>query len=411
MSLTSISHKSLIQTKRYPTLIRFILNLSILFLCASCASIQDPSSELLPIDDLLNDQAFPKFKLYHIEKADEIFALSTEAKAFVRESVSRARKGDDKIESLMLSIFDHSDLDLTYLSTANTSANDTFLNRSANCLSLSIMTYAMALEAGFTAQFQIVNIPEFWTRRSGFTLLNSHLNLRITRRPEVGIIRPFDNGYVVDFDPQVRSKKFMSSVTDKETVLAMYYNNKGADALLQGDSDLAYAYFREAVLLSKSYSAVWTNLGFLYRKVGFSKLAHKVYRHAIAIDEDNNTAWENLAFLYDRTGDFKAAADIRARLESKRMKNPFYHQMLAQIDEDAGSLDSSVLHYERAIRLDKNQHQFYFGLASVYFKKGKLQQSRRFLQLAKRKAGERKIVNLYANKLDALSNQIETSKQ
>jgi Flp pilus assembly protein TadD len=173
---------------------------------------------------------------------------------------------------------------------------------------------------------------------------------------------------------------------------------------------MAYAYFREAVLLSKEYSAVWTNLGFLYRNAGFSKLAYKAYRQAIAIDEDDNTAWENLAFLYDRTGDLKAAAEIRARLESKRMKNPFYHQMLAQIDEDLGSFDSSVLHYEKAIRLDRNQHQFYFGLASVYFKKGNLLQSQRFLQIAKRKAGKRKIMNVYANKLDALSSLIQTSK-
>jgi len=410
MSYVGIIHQYTIHTKNHSSFIRVIQIFMFLCLCASCASTEQSQLELLPVDRILNDDAFPEFKLYDIEKPEQIFALDDEAKAFVRDSISGGRVGDDISKKLIQRIFDRSDLDLIYESSANTNANDTFKSASANCLSLSIMTYAMAQEAGFLTQFQIVEIPEYWTRRNGYTLISGHVNLKVTLNSEIGLQRLFNSALVVDFDPQARSKNFNTKRTSKQTVIAMFYNNKGADALLQGNSDKAYAYFKEAILISKTHSGSWVNLGFLYRRMGLYELALKAYKQAIAIDEDYSTAWENLAILYDRTGNSEAAADIYARLESKRMQNPFYHQMLAEIDSDKGSYDSSVSHYEQAIRLDSNQHQFYFGLASVYFEMGDFQQSQRYLKLAKKKAGKDKIVGTYVNKLDALSSYIETTK-
>jgi tetratricopeptide (TPR) repeat protein len=410
MSHSNIAHKYPFNTSRLTHFRPVLAIFSFLFLCVGCVSTQQLQTELLPVEHILNDDVFPNFHLYEIEKPAQIFALNDDAKTFVRNSILGARTGDDKVQSLIQHIFDRSDLDLIYETSANTNATDTFNRASANCLSLSIMTYAMAKEAGFSSQFQIIDIPELWTRRDGYTLLNSHVNVKIGAKAEIGKLRLYDIDFEVDFDPQTRSKKFSSKGTNIETVVAMFYNNKGADALLQGNNNLAYAYFREAILSSQEYSGTWVNLGFLYRKQGQYDLALKSYKQAIAIDEDYNTAWENLAFLYDRTGNLKAAADIRTRLESKRMNNPFYHQMLAEIDEDEGSFDSSVSHYKKAIRLDSNQHQFYFGLATIYFKKGEFDQSKHYLKLAQRKAGTRKVASAYVNKLNALSTYIERSE-
>lgn len=402
-----IIHRYPINTKNHLQLMRVILIFAFAFLCTACATTERSKSELQLVDSIFYDDIFPEFKSYEIEQPAQIFALNDAAKAFVRDSISGNPDDDEKLKDLIRSIFDRSNLDLIYESSANTIANDTFKNASANCLSLSIMTYAMAQEAGFSTQFQVIDIPEYWERRSGYTLISGHVNLKINLKPEVAVYRFIDSALVVDFDPQSRSKRFFTKGINKRTVVAMFYNNKGADALLQGNANKAYAYFKEAILTSQTHSGTWVNLGFLYRKMGLYKLAHKAYEQAIAIDEDNNTAWENLALLYDRTGDSKAAADILSRLETKRMKNPFYHQMLAEIDRDEGSYDSSVTHYEKAILLDSSQHQFFFGLASVYFEKGDFYKSQRYLKLAKRKAGRSKVVSTYVSKLDALSTYID----
>ena len=48
---------------------------------------------------------------------------------------------------------------MLYRNSANTTANTTFNNRAANCLSLSIMTYALAEHVGLNATFYEVEIP------------------------------------------------------------------------------------------------------------------------------------------------------------------------------------------------------------------------------------------------------------
>jgi tetratricopeptide (TPR) repeat protein len=96
-------------------------------------------------------------------------------------------------------------------------------------------------------------------------------------------------------------------------------------------------------------------------------------------------------------------------LEEKRNENPFYHQMLAEIDRNNGSLESSIHHYEKAICLNRNQHEFYYGLATVFFEKGDFLRSERLLIMAKKKAGKGKTADSYTNKLVALSRFIASA--
>ncbi|WP_412971171.1 tetratricopeptide repeat protein [Glaciecola sp. MF2-115] len=388
----------------------FILTLAIALFCTGCVSSKQNSVNLVPAKQLLNDAAFTQFDSYAIERPADIFFLDEDALAFIAESTTGLQSDEERIARLIHRIFARSELDLIYEASANTVASETFKNASANCLSLSIMTYAMAKQAGFRTDFQIVDIPEYWTRRAGYSLLNGHINLRIQAKIRNTVKTFYEDSFVVDFDPPSRSNRLSTSYVSEQTVLAMFYNNKGADALLKQNDELAYAYLREAVLADDSYAGAWVNLGLLYRKKGLTDLAMRSYKRAINLDDDYSTAWENLAVLYQQLGDVKAASEINARLEAKRNSNPFYHQMLAEIDRDEGRLDNSILHYEKAIKLNDKQHQLYYGLAAVYFQKGDLASSQRFLKLAKRKAGKSRAADIYLGKLSALSSYISSTE-
>ncbi len=80
---------------------------------------------------------------------------------------------DIQIKALANTIFDHSYLNLLYKNDANTVAEETFSNRAANCLSLTIMTFALADYANFAINFQQVDTPELWVRREGNNLFKS----------------------------------------------------------------------------------------------------------------------------------------------------------------------------------------------------------------------------------------------
>jgi tetratricopeptide (TPR) repeat protein len=379
------------------TLITFIISLSF------CAC-QSTSVYVTPSESLLYDQGFVGFTEIQIESEQDVFTLDDNAKAFVKSTIKPMTNKIDQMEALVRGIFDRSNLNLLYQGDANNTANETFHSRAANCLSMSIMTYAMATEAGFHIDFQEIMIPEFWTRKAGFSLLNGHINLKMFAPHDPSVFMLNLRSFQVDFDPQSSRSGLPRKIVSKQAVLAMFYNNKGADALLRKDYTSAYAYFREALLLDPDFDSGWVNLGILYRLSGYVNQAEKTYQHALGLNSDSLTAWENLAYLYTFTGREGEAEDILAKVESKRNSNPYYHVNLGEQEMEQEHWDQALGHFRRALALDRSKHEVYFGLARAYFEIGELQQSKRYFKQAKNKANNRQDEDKYQHKLDFLRN-------
>jgi hypothetical protein len=136
---------SLKQTRKA---INLSLMLMVLNACQSSPKIE------LSAQDVLYDAGFSHYHQIPIESEQDIFYLDDEAKAFVRDTTNTVGDPISQMEALVHTIFDRSKFNLLYDGTANTVANTTFKNRAANCLSMSIMTYALAQEAGFGVRFQ-----------------------------------------------------------------------------------------------------------------------------------------------------------------------------------------------------------------------------------------------------------------
>ncbi|WP_026376764.1 transglutaminase-like domain-containing protein [Aestuariibacter salexigens] len=381
-----------------------VMGLIGLLLLGGCQSTTEVVNAQQPAPhDTLDDKAFKDYVLYRLETPEQIFALDDDAKAFVKDVIREIDEPSERMEALVDSIFDRSEFNLLYKNAANTTATDTFHNRAANCLSMSIMTYAMAREAGFEVRFQDIKIPEYWTRREGFSLLNGHINLVIYPQDEPNMVRLLNTGLVVDFDPQTTRNHFPKQIARKKTIISMFYNNKGADALLDGSYSKAYAYFREAIKVDPSFDSPFVNLGFLYRLNEHYELAEKAYKQAISIDEDNLTAWENLAMLYEYTGDMQLANQIKERVHHKRDDNPFYHFILGEQELDTGHVEDAIRHYRRALALDSSRHEIYFGMAKAFMALGDEERSRYYIEIAKRRAKTDQDQERYQGKLDLLS--------
>ncbi len=378
-----------------------------LFIIVGCSSTQ--SIQRVETATLLNDDTFPEYQNFHIETEEEVFRLDEEAIQFVRSTVNRIDDPVDRMESLVRNIFDRSKFNLLYMGSANTTAMETFKNRAANCLSMSIMTYSLAKEAGFTVRFQDVLIPEYWTRRDGYSLLNGHVNLQLIPRSSSSVIHLLTNGYEVDFDPQESRKHFQKRYVGKNTVMAMFYNNKGADALLHESYSKAYAYFRQAAMVDPEFTSTWVNMGILYRIHGLYDSAELSYKQALFLDEANLTAWENMAYLYEFTGRHEEARAIESRVDRRRDDNPFYHFIMGEQEFEQGNIELALKHYRDALRLDKSKHEIYFGLAKAYSHMGDVNRSQRYLKKARDKARSGQDQDKYQGKLDLLSRRDDKS--
>lgn len=352
---------------------------------------------------ILFDKGFENFELIRIENESEIFYLQDEAKQFVHQAVNVADEPTEQIKSLVYALFDRKSFNLLYDSNANTVANETFFRKEANCLSLTIMTYALAEEAGFNAQFQNVEIPEYWTRNQGFSFLNGHINLRLIPKSQDYMYATSVKGLLVDFDPLSSRKHLKKRIVNKATVIAMYYNNKGADALVDERFDEAYAYFRAALNIKDSFEPSAVNLGLLYRLKGYFIQAEASYNYALNLNPDNLTAWENLAYLYQTTDRVELANKILHDVEHKRAVNPYYHVNLGEQALESGHYEMALRHFKNALALDKRRHEVYFGLARVYFELDDLGMTQYYLERAKDVSPNPKDEKRYQAKLHFLA--------
>jgi len=192
------------------------------------------------------------------------------------------------------------------------------------------------------------------------------------------------NALQIDFDPYIRQESFAKKIIDKNTVLAMFYNNKGGQALVDKNYVIAYQYFKAATQADRWFSSAWGNLAVLYKLTHNEKISEATYRHAILLDKNNYTALANLAILLREKQVNAEALVIEHKLQRKRNNNPFYHAMLADEAFYKHNYQQAVRHYKKAIQLNNKIHELYFGLAKVYYQMNNIAAARKSMMMALR---------------------------
>jgi tetratricopeptide (TPR) repeat protein len=386
----------------------FLLLTFLIVGCQSQSALESSFNE--KNDNIFLDDAFTGYKNIELETENTVFALDDEMKSMVATKLLPERDTHKKAVKLLRHIFNKNDIDLAYKSGANVIASEAFHNQQANCLSLTIMAYALAKEAGLNVVFQDVKIPEYWVRNGHINMLTGHVNLKVVEEKSPSTLIFLDRSITeIDFDPYVVKKSFPKREITKQRVLAMFYNNKGANALVDRDFIKAYAYLKKAVEVDKNFSSAWGNIGILYRFSGLNDSAIKAYSHALSLNIDNLTAMSNLSLLLHNDGRFDEANTLDAYLIKKRANNPYYYALLADESFYAGHYQLALNHYRKAIKLDNNIHEFYFGLAKVYYMLEEVEKAQRFLKKAIAKNKVNAIEHQYMAKLNVMR-QVEMAK-
>ncbi|MBT1450479.1 tetratricopeptide repeat protein [Glaciecola sp. XM2] len=353
-------------------------------LCLSACQNIHQSPVIIDINTLLLEEPFSGYKEVVIETPSQIFALNAAAETFVTKQLMPIDDQSERMQALVQYIFDRTDFNLLYKTHANTVASETFENRAANCLSLTIMTYALASSAELSVNFQEVVIPEYWTRQDGYSVLNGHINLKFYQKNKLGKFTVASPSIEVDFDPLSPKEHFPARKIDKARVIAMFYNNKAAEALVDKNYVRAFAYLNASLRTDDRFVSSLNNLGILYRIIGNFVQAETTYKTAIRINRDYLQLQENLAYLYASQGRFAEHRKLLEKVEEKRKLNPYYHFNLGQQANDKRKFQQAIKHFREAVALDDDKHEFYFGLATAYAEMGDFTNTRRFLQKAER---------------------------
>jgi Flp pilus assembly protein TadD len=181
---------------------------------------------------------------------------------------------------------------------------------------------------------------------------------------------------VVDFGGLDRDDDRPYAVVDTRAAGAIYHNNRGAQALRDGDVETALVRLESAVHLAPDWPEARVNLGVALRRAGDPRGAYDAYRDALRLDPGNPSALANLAVLYGAQERPEEQAEALRSLSGSRV-TVYALLALAQVEMAAGNLRAARHALRRAWWRDPGLPEVHEALATWHLRSGHLRTARR----------------------------------
>lgn len=350
---------------------RHALLLLAVLLISACASVGQRDRASLLHDELFAQPSAPV-------AADQVFALTPAMRAFIEREIPRAAKSRGPRMALVDALNDRAQLRVEYDSARTRNAGEAFAERSGNCLSLVLMTAALARQLGIEVQFQIVYTEETWARQGDVYLSVGHVNLALVRsRADTGTER-----ITIDFVPPSQVRGFRTHVIAESTVMAMYMNNRAVESLTAGRLDDAYWHAREAMRRDPYFLSAVNTLGAVYRLHGNPGEAEAAFRAVLEQEPANTTAMANLVPLLRDLGRSDQAEALARRLAAIEPYPAFHFYRLGLAAIREGDFTAAKAMFSREVARAAYYHEFHYWLAVALFQLGDTVEARRHLRVA-----------------------------
>lgn len=365
-------------------------------LLSACASVPVPAPQRLFDDALFGPPAQPV-------DAAEVFRLSDAMRRYLDENLARDVRRKGPRSALIDAMYAPGRLRLEYDAVRTRNAAEAFEARSGNCLSLVIMSAAMARHLGLPVQFHNVFGDAGWGRSGDLLVSNGHVNLTLRNQNGDGRVR-FDvaEAMLIDFDPPAAGQRQHSRVIAESTVLAMFMNNRAAETLAEGRIDEAYWFARAAIEAEPTFLAAHNTLAVVYLRRGALAQAEQVLQQLLAAEPANASALANLAQLYARQGRAGDADAVQQRLARIEPHPPYHFFQLGLDALERRDYALARTMFEKEIERAAYHHEFHFGLAMAAFGLRDIGEARRQLALAMKSSTRDADRQLYAGKLERL---------
>jgi len=287
-------------------------------LVASCATAPVTPQRV----ELFNDSLF-KAPSERIDRSD-IFALSDEMKRYLQSEIASEVKDKGLHRGFFDTLYTKGQLQLEYDSVTTRNASQAFADRSGNCLSLVIMTAAFAKSLEIPIVFQSVAAEETWSRSGDVQFFIGHVNLRLGKKiSDIGIGHPQTDAMTIDFVPIRTMRGVSMKALSEDTIVAMYMNNRAAEAFARGKIDDAYWWARAAIVADPAFLSAHNTLGIVYRRHGNLGEALRVLAYANEHEPDNTRVMFNLISVLNESGRPEEAGMLARKLEKLDPNPPF----------------------------------------------------------------------------------------
>jgi Flp pilus assembly protein TadD len=336
-------------------------------------------------------------------RSDRVFALNDELHDYAVSKVKGDPSARSRLRKLVGGMIEDGLLTLDYDPNRTYTAIETFEKRQGNCLSFSILFATLAREADLDVTFQMVDIPPSFRADGEMILLNNHINVLVEGvRSDVN----FMQSYVGDFNTAEYNGNYDTKKVSDDYAIALYFSNVAVEAMQAGDSRKAFRYLKKGIETDPEIAGLWVNLGVMYSRHKQYNMAERAYRQALSIQPSNKSALVNLSNALHHLGRDEESEYYSKKVAYYRDRNPYYHYFQAQSAYQKGALEDALDYLAKAIRLKKDEHQFYFLRGLVHYKMNKYELAARDYKKAKDTAEKAQLISGYNRKLQALESRL-----
>jgi tetratricopeptide (TPR) repeat protein len=359
--------------------------------CAVAPPAPEPPAAALLHDDWFARPATPI-------DARDIFALDDAMRDYLRERGPLLRR-EGRARGLIDALYARQELKLEYDASQTRTASQAFAARAGNCLSLVLMTSALAKELGLQVEYNSAFAEETWSRSGALLLRSGHINITLGQRMVVRGSREDPRSWTVDFLSAGELRGLRTHPIREATVVAMFMNNRAAESLARDALDEAYWWAREGLLADPGFVGVLNTLGVVYQRSGRNDAAEQVFAELLRRDAKNTQALNNLVQLLEQQGLRAEAQPLAARLAALEPEPPYHWFVQGQLAMRRGDVRAAREMFAREVARADYSAEFHFWLALAHFQLGESDAAQRHLQRAEALSTTRNERELYAAKL------------
>jgi Tfp pilus assembly protein PilF len=370
--------------------------LAIAFL-AACASVPPVAA---PPASLWHDEAFAPVD--RLVDANQVLEVSESMRQYLQRELAPLLKQQGPVQGLVTALTQAEWLQLRYDASMTRTAAQAFDSRSGNCLSLVILTAVLANELGLQVHFQEVVTDETWSREAGMYVTSGHVNVTLGR--PLGWPRGYDAAplLTIDFLPPAQAQTLRTRPLAERTVLAMFMNNRAAEAIAQNDLNLAYAWARAAIKQDPGFLSAYNTLAVVYLRHGQAQAAEASLRHLLVLMPTHVQGLSNLVLALRAQGRQSEAEATASVLHQRERVAPFEYFNLGMAALQAGDASTARRWFQKELARDPDYHEFHFALARAELKLGHAEIAQHELELALANSPRRATMDLYSAKLSHL---------
>ncbi len=285
-------------------------------------------------------------------------------------------------------------------------AQDAIDFKQGNCLSLAIMTTALARVADVNVAYQLIDTTPVFELGDNAVAKGVHVRSKLyhTVKQPANDSQPGSfsrTGIVVDYFPS-KTKRFLGNISE-QNFIARYYRNLAVEYLQNTDYNNSYWHALKALDYAPHDHEGLNLMAVIFKHAGFYDQAEQIYKYGVAVADNKLSLLKNYRQLLNEQGRNIEALALNSQLAEIEDPSPYNWLQLADDLYTDGSYKEASGYYKKAVKLAPYLPYGYLGLAKVHYSQGSYHRSKTMLEKAIENNHNHDDDQLYRAKLAALT--------